>query len=77
MAESNRYIIGLNGKTVFVVRNVPDRLVSSCGWRRRANLIVRISLLERTEMLEDIERYLERWPCDLDMWSPATQLLIA
>ena len=47
--------------------NVSTHLVSSCGWRRRANLIVRISLLERAEMLEDVKRYLESRPCDLHM----------
>jgi hypothetical protein len=67
LAESNRYIIGFNGETTFSVPNVPVPLVSSCGWRRRANLIVRISLLERTEMLEDVKRYLEGRPCDLHM----------
>src|ERR1700679_1366179 len=44
---------------------------------QRANLIVRISLLERTEMREDIQRYLERWPCDLHMGRPTPQPLIA
>jgi hypothetical protein len=57
--------------------NAPAHFVSCCRWRRRANLIVSISLLERTEMLEDIERYLERWPCDFYMRGPAAQLLIA
>ena len=52
-------------------------LVSSFGWWRHANLIVGISLLERTEMLEDVKRHLEGRPCDLHMRSPAAQLLIA
>ena len=48
-----------------------------CGRRWRADLIVRVPLLERSKVLEDIERDLERRARDLDMRGPAAQLLIA
>ena len=71
------YIIGFNGEATIQHQNRSAHLISSSGRRRRANLIVRISLLKRTEMLEYIKRHLESRPCDLHMRCPATQLLIA
>ena len=67
----------LNCETPIWHQNASALLVSSFGWWRHANLIVGISLLERTEMLEDVKRHLEGRPCDLHMRSPAAQLLIA
>jgi hypothetical protein len=76
LAESKRYIIGFGGQAI-ISNQKRFVFISPSGWRQRANLIVRISLLERPEMLEDVKRDLESRPCDLYMGSPAAQLLIA